>query len=184
MQQPSNLARVTTDRNVDDDQGRLRSLISPFRTLIKEIGKFGVVGLIVYVVDLGLFNLLLYVGDPPLLADKPITSKAISVIVATTLSYGLNRTWTFSKRGGRSTRFREFVLFVFFNAIAMLIALACLALSHYVLGLDSPLADNISANVVGLVLGTIFRFWSYRTFVFPAAADEDDDDDLADASIV
>ena len=184
MRQPSNLARVTTDRGVDEDKGRFRALISPFRTLIQELGKFGVVGLIVYFVDLGLFNLLLYVGDPPLLADKPITSKAISVIVATTLSYGLNRTWTFSKRGGRSTRFREFVLFVFFNAIAMLIALACLALSHYVLGLDSPLADNISANVVGLVLGTIFRFWSYRTFVFPAAEDEDDDDDLADASIV
>ncbi|MGZ4722528.1 MAG: GtrA family protein, partial [Oryzihumus sp.] len=30
----------------------------------------------------------------------------------------------------------------------------------------SPLADNISANGVGLVLGTLFRFWAYRRFVF------------------
>jgi len=50
--------------------------------------------------------------------------------------------------------------------IGMVIALACLAISHYALGLTSMLADNISANGVGLVLGTSFRFWSYRTFVF------------------
>jgi hypothetical protein len=52
----------------------------------------------------------------------------------------------------------------------MLIAVACLAVSHYLLGLTSPLADNISANAVGLVLGMLFRFWSYRTFVFRRAA--------------
>jgi hypothetical protein len=43
--------------------------------------------------------------------------------------------------------------------------------SHYVLGFESRLADNISANGVGLVLGTMFRFWSYRRFVW-AAPDE------------
>jgi hypothetical protein len=48
----------------------------------------------------------------------------------------------------------------------MAIALACLAVSHYLLDLRSPLADNISANGVGLVLGTLFRFWAYRRFVF------------------
>jgi len=41
-----------------------------------------------------------------------------------------------------------------------------LAVSHYLLGLQSPLADNISANVVGLAAGTTFRFWAYRRYVF------------------
>jgi putative flippase GtrA len=50
--------------------------------------------------------------------------------------------------------------------IGSAIAVGCLAISHYLLGLTSPLADNISANVVGLILGTAFRFWAYRTFVF------------------
>ena len=53
-----------------------------------------------------------------------------------------------------------------FNVAGMVIALACLGLSHYVLDLRSPLADNISANGVGLILGTLFRFWAYRRFVF------------------
>ena len=65
---------------------------------------------------------------------------------------------------------REYVLFFVFNGVAMLISLACLWFSHYLLGLDSPLADNISANVVGLILGTLFRFVAYRTWVFPARA--------------
>jgi putative flippase GtrA len=51
----------------------------------------------------------------------------------------------------------------------MLIGLACLAVSHYVLGLTSPLADNVSSNVVGLALGTTFRFTLYRAWVFHPA---------------
>jgi hypothetical protein len=50
----------------------------------------------------------------------------------------------------------------------MVIALSCLGISHYVLGYESALADNISANFVGLILGTIFRFWGYHNWVFPA----------------
>jgi putative flippase GtrA len=62
---------------------------------------------------------------------------------------------------------REYLKFFGLNAIAMVIAIACLWFSHYLMGWDSVLADNISANVVGLSLGTTFRFWSYRKFVFP-----------------
>ena len=53
-------------------------------------------------------------------------------------------------------------------------------ISHYLLGLDSALADNISANVVGLVLGTLFRFWSYRKWVFPEVPDDPADHELAE----
>jgi putative flippase GtrA len=48
--------------------------------------------------------------------------------------------------------------------------LCCLGISRYVLGLSGPLADNVAANVIGLGLGTLFRFWSYRRWVFPDPA--------------
>ena len=118
------------------------------------------------VIDIGLFNLLLYASPGELFSDIPLTAKAAAVIVATTVSYSLNRSWTFADRS-RTGVVREYVLFVVLNAIALLIALATLWFSHYALGLTSPLADNISANVVGLALGTAFRFWSYRKWVFP-----------------
>jgi putative flippase GtrA len=75
---------------------------------------------------------------------------------------------------------REYLLFFVFNGIAMLISLTCLWVSHYLLGLDTPLADNISANVVGLILGTMFRFFAYRTWVFPAVPDDAADQELAE----
>ncbi len=137
------------------------------RTLLREIAKFGVVGLIALVVDVGLFNILRYAGGEGPFYDRPLTAKAISVIAATTVAYFGNRYWTFRHRG-RTGMGREYFLFFLLNGIGMLIALSCLWFSHYALGLTSPLADNISANVVGLALGTIFRFWSYRRWVFPA----------------
>jgi putative flippase GtrA len=155
---------------------RWERLYAPIRTLVHEIAKFGIVGMISFVIDVGLFNLLLY-GGP--LDDKPLTAKVVSVAVATTFAYFGNRFWTFRHRG-RTHMGREYVLFFLLNGVAMLIAVGCLWVSHYLMGLDSPLADNISANVVGLALGTLFRFWSYRKWVFPEVPDDDADRELAE----
>ena len=156
---------------------RARALWLRFEDLIHEIAKFGVVGVFAFVIDVGLFNLLLFVGP---LQDKPITVKAISVIVATTAAYIGNRFWTFRHRGRSHTVAREYILFVVLNGIAMGIALGVLWLSHYALGLTSPIADNIAANVIGLGLGTLFRFWSYRRWVFPEIGDDEEARELAE----
>lgn len=138
--------------------------------VVRELVKFGVVGAVAYLVDVTVFNLLRYAG-PGLLEHKPLTAKAVSVAVATLVAWMGNRHWTFRRRRRVSAR-RELVLFVLMNAVGMAIALACLAVSHYVLGLTSPLADNIAANVVGLALGTSFRFYAYRTWVFTEFTEE------------
>ena len=133
--------------------------------LVRELGAFGVVGLVAYLLDVCVFNVLRYAGDPGVLEDRPLTAKAISVAVATLASYAGNRHWTWRHRN-RGRVHREVTLFFVFNALGLGIALVCLAVSHYALGLTGALADNLSANVVGLVLATGFRFWGYRTHVF------------------
>ena len=138
------------------------------RSLAHEAAKFSVIGGIGLIIDIGLFNILRYGGDAGVLEDKPLTAKAISVSVATVFTYLGNRHWTWAHRE-RNAVHREVLLFFAFNAVGLLISVGCLAVSHYVLDLRSPLADNIAANVVGLLAGMAFRFWSYRTFVFPAA---------------
>jgi len=131
--------------------------------LKNEVAKFGAIGLVAYIIDVGIFNLLLHNS----LSEKPLTAKTISAIVATTFAYFGNRFWTFSDRARTSYR-REYLLFFVLNAVGMGIQLTCLATSHYLLGFTSPLADNVSGNGFGLVLGTLFRFWSYRKWVFLA----------------
>ena len=141
----------------------LKDFVTRMRT---ELGKFGVIGLVAYIIDLTIFNVLRFSGGEGPLYDKPLTAKVISVLAATTFAYFGNRHWTFKDRTRSSFR-REYGLFFVFNAVGMIISLSCLWISHYVLGFDSALADNISANVIGLVLGTIFRFWGYHNWVFP-----------------
>lgn len=141
--------------------------------VVREVVKFGAVGALAFVVDLGLFNLLRFgLGDGGPLESKPLTAKVVSATAATVVAWLGNRVWTFRHRR-RAKAHHELALFVAFNVVGMLIALACLWISHYGLGLRSARADNISANGVGLVLGTLFRFWAYRTIVFRAELDVD-----------
>ncbi len=157
--------------------GAVAQLRSRLGGLLAEIARFGTVGLMALVIDVGLFNLLRFAGDDSqgVLYDRPLTAKLISVTLAIIFSYFVNRHWTYADRS-RSGTGRELALFFTINGAAMLIALGTLWMSHYALGLTGPVADNISANVVGLVLGTVFRFWAYRTYVFPeleSASEED-----------
>jgi putative flippase GtrA len=139
--------------------------LSRLPSVAGEAGKFLTVGGAGYVVDVSVFNLLRFAGGEGPLYDKPLTAKIISVVLATIVTYTGNRQWTWRHRQ-RSGYLREYVLFFVLNGIAMAIAVGTLAVSHYMLGFTSPLADNIAANVVGLALGTAFRFWSYRRWVF------------------
>lgn len=142
----------------------MKNLVANFRN---ELGKFGVIGAIAFLIDLVIFNFLRFAGGEGVLFDRPLTAKVLSVLVATTFAFAGNRHWTFKERS-RSTIRRQYTMFFVFNVIGMVIALSCLWISHYVLGYESALADNISANFVGLILGTMFRFWGYHNWVFPA----------------
>jgi putative flippase GtrA len=131
--------------------------------LYREAIKFGVVGAVAFVVDVGLMNLLRHT----IMEDKPTTAKVISASVATLVAWIGNRAWTFRHRHSRPVH-HEALLFFVTNGVALLIGAGTIAFSHYVLGLQTLAADNV-ANIVGIGLGTLFRFWAYRTFVFTKA---------------
>jgi len=136
----------------------------------RELLSFGTIGAIAFVIDAGTFNLLVHAnltGAAPLLNNHPVTGKIISSALATLFAFFGNRNITWRGFSRHSIR-RELALFFGLNAIAMGIAGVALGISRYVFGLDSLIADNLSANVIGVGLGTLFRFWSYRKWVFPA----------------
>jgi putative flippase GtrA len=128
--------------------------------------KFGVVGLIGLVIDVALFNLLrLGVFGEGHWAQSAIGAKTISTSVAIIFNWLGNRYWTF-RTHRRRNYVREFVEYAIVSLGGMAIALGCLWVSHHWLGYTSLVADNIATNVVGLGLGTAFRFVLYRYWVF------------------
>ena len=144
-----------------------RRMPSAVRRLGAELAKFGTVGAIAFVIDAGLFIIL----RATVLSDSPLTAKTISVLLATAFAFVANRNWTYRDRA-RTGYGRETTLFFATNVAALLISWICLATTHYLLGLDSQLADNISGNLIAVGLGTLFRFWVYRTWVFPTHTTE------------
>jgi len=144
--------------------GRVRGTVD---VLYREMLKFGVVGAAAFVIDAGGFNLLVYGGGNGPLRHKLLTAKIISATASIVFAWLGNRYWTFRHRR-RPQVHHELILFFLVNGIGLLIAVACLGFSRYVLGHDSALANNVSGTFVGTALGTLFRFWAYRRFVFSA----------------
>lgn len=143
----------------------VRWLRGTLDTLWREVVKFGIVGSVAFVIDVGTMNLLRH----SVLEDKPTTAKVVSASLATLFAWLGNREWTFRHRRNRAAH-HEFTLFVATNLVALLIGAGTIAFSHYVLGRTTLLADNV-ANVIGIGLGTLFRFWAYRKFVFASELD-------------
>lgn len=139
----------------------VRAASRPRHPLIGQLASFGAIGGLAFVVDIGAYNVL----RASVLDQSPIWAKVVSVAIATLVAWLGNRYVTFRRE--RSDRaVREGLLFALVNIGGLLIAAACLFVSHYLFGFTSQLADNIAGNGVGLVLGTAFRFATYRWLVF------------------
>jgi putative flippase GtrA len=139
-------------------------------SLRRELPTFLAVGGAGYVVDVVVFNLLR--AHTALASVDPSVAKVAAVAAAMVVTYLGNRLLTWRDQPGAADSRRQVALFVLFNVIGLGVSIATLVVTHDLLGLTSPWADNLSANVLGLGLGTAFRYWSYRRFVFAAPEDE------------
>ena len=145
MRQPAALARAHYER---------------FRQLIHEFARFAVIGVAGVFITNAVYDLLfIHLGL------GPVTSTTIATIIATIASYLGNRYWSFRDRQ-RTGVAREIAVFAVLNGIGLLIQDATVAFNYYLLGLGhDKLAGFIALNA-GIVLATLFRFWSYRRFVW------------------
>ncbi|MCW2754860.1 MAG: GtrA family protein [Marmoricola sp.] len=134
----------------------------------REVVTFLGVGGAGYVVDVLVFNALRSLS--PFSVLDPSVARSVAVAFAMCVTYAGNRflTWRDIPQGDQR---REVTLFVIFNVIGFSFSIGTLWISHDLMGLTSRFADNISSNVIGMALGTLFRFWSYRRFVFTEHAE-------------
>ena len=145
----------------------VRSLYNRFEHLVHELGKFGAIGAIAFVVNFGVFNA--YIAAAP---SKQIFAKVVSTVVATCVAYVGNRYWTYKDRD-KIDRHREMIFFFLINGVAAVIEVMFVFISKYGLGQDGTLAMNVASYVFGMPLGMLFRLYCYRTFVFPEGTVEE-----------
>ena len=143
-------------------------MVNRGRRVFTEAYRFLAVGGIATIVAFLIFNLLVHgfnTGHHALLEDHVIVAYVLANTVGMVVSYRGSRSWAFKHRpprgadGGRAA-------FVLINLVTMTLPIACLWVSRNVLGLDDPYSDNVSANVIGLFLGLVARFYLFRRFVF------------------
>lgn len=157
---------MTTPQHTAPRDAPVRLITRLRKSLLGYFIKFGIVGLVGLIVDVSLFNLLsLGILGQNVWWAEPVGAKFVSTSVAIVVNWIGNRYWTF-RHDRRSDMGKEFIEFVLASVAGMLVTLATLWFSHYVLGFDSLLADNISANIIGLGLGTLVRFALYRWWVW------------------
>jgi putative flippase GtrA len=143
----------------DSPGRRAVRLYRRFRHTIHEGAKFLIVGL----TGIAVTNLVFIPLHGPI-GLGPLTSVTIATVVATFVTFLGNRYWSFRHRRGEGAA-KEGVTFFVLNGIGLLIQYAVLGFSNYVLGLDSKIENVIAVNI-GIGLGTLFRFWSYRKWVW------------------
>lgn len=143
----------------------VRKLYARFQRLIHEAAKFGVVGIVGVIITNGGYGLL-----HNTFGLGPVTATTIATIVATAISYVANRYWSFRHRE-RTGVAREGVIFFILNGVGLLIQDAAVAFNFYILGNGQNKASEFIALNAGIALATLFRFWSYRKWVWAEPAD-------------
>ncbi|WP_248582933.1 GtrA family protein [Nocardioides sp. InS609-2] len=137
------------------------------RRLLGEVSRFITVGMAATLVAFVIFNYLLHgwgALDAPM-ADHAIGAYILANTIGMLVSYRGTRSWAFRHRppvhadGGRSA-------YVLINVVTMAIPVVLLWLTRDGLGIENAVADNVSANVIGLGLGFAARFWLFRRYVF------------------
>ncbi|MEU9796496.1 GtrA family protein [Streptomyces sparsogenes] len=129
--------------------------------LAREIAKFGAVGGAGVLVNLGVFNLIRHVTELPV-----VRASVVATVVATFTNYLGYRYFTYQDRD-KQGRTKELTLFLLFSAIGLIIENGVLYTATYGFGWDSQLQSNVF-KFAGIGVATLFRFWSYRSWVFRA----------------
>lgn len=130
-----------------------------FREVIHEGAKFLIVGGTGVVVVLAGSDVLHFE-----LGLGKFTAVTIATVVATIMAFLGNRYWSFAKRQGAGAHI-ETIVFFLLNGVGLLIQYGSIGLVTDVFGLSSRIWYTV-ANLAGIGIGTLFRFWSYRKWIW------------------
>ncbi len=141
-----------------------------------QLVKVGVIGVFNTVVDFGLFNVFRSVSMPRNWA------LALAFAIATFVSYGLNRRWSFQLTDGH-VKLRETVNFYLINAASLGVTFLVVEAADVVFGPLTRIGENV-AKFAAVIIILIPKFAGYRDIVFRHAIREHKNRNVTAASDV
>ncbi|MCK8680734.1 GtrA family protein [Streptomyces lichenis] len=145
--------------------------------LLREIAKFGLVGGVGLLVNMAAFNLVRHTTELPV-----VRASILATVIAIVCNYVGFRYFAYRDRD-KSGRTRELTLFLLFSLAGLVIENGVLYAATYGFGWDTPLQSNVF-KFSGIAVATLFRFWSYRTWVFRALPPDPDDEAVQTAEAI
>lgn len=155
--------------------------------LVKQVGKFGVVGVLNTLIDIVVLNVLVKIGfalEFYLLGYKLLGANIISVTLAMINSYFLNKYWTFQAKEEKNRTY-EILKFVFITVIGMFVIhqiIFNLLYTYWIwpaglavkisqaIGLNRIFSDSFItlnfAKVIAILFSLVWNFIGYKLWVF------------------
>lgn len=128
------------------------------RQNVFQLLKFSLIGSVGFAVDAGIMLIL-----NPLLSLNPIEARPISFMFAVTITWYLNRQFTFPHRA-HSTRLQEWLRYTSANGIGALLNLVIFYVS---MATSTFFRSNpVFALAVASILALLFNFWASKTIAF------------------
>ena len=142
-------------------------LLSKIRPFFFQLAKFGLIGVANTVVDLGIYNLFIYLSDVSS-GYLIVVFKSFSVLAAIVNSYVWNKFWSFEKKEVHNVG-EEFTQFLMVSLVGLLLNVGITAFVVNVIGAPAGVAEKTWANVGGLTASILVLTWNfigYKFFVF------------------
>ena len=146
----------------------LAYLIGKKLLFVFQAAKYILVGIFVTIIDLKLFEFLIWVFSLFLTAVNPVISKGISFLISTFVKYWGNKHWTFEKTEKEGIR-QEIFQFVIVTIIGLVIDVSSFFYFTKIMGpqLGAPEDVWIKLSVIfAALVAAIWNFLGYNFMVF------------------
>ena len=141
--------------------------LSKIRPFFFQLAKFGLIGVANTVVDLGIYNLFIYMSDVST-GYLIVVFKSFSVLAAIINSYVWNKFWSFEKKETHNLG-EEFTQFLMVSLVGLLLNVGITAFVVNIIGAPAGITDKAWANIGGLTASILVLTWNfigYKLWVF------------------
>ncbi|HEB13662.1 MAG TPA: GtrA family protein [candidate division CPR3 bacterium] len=144
----------------------IASLLAKKFAVLLQAARFFLVGGLNTFIDLGILNLLIFVGGTAVGIWFSVF-KGIAFVVAVLNSYVWNKYWTFNVKTRRQGK--EFVQFLLVSIVGFIINVGVASFFVNVVGAPDTISENIWANVsagIATLTAMLWNFMGYKLIVF------------------